>query len=491
MNSHKNHYKVCIVGRANVGKSTLFNRLISRRKSLVHNLPGVTRDRIEERVTWYFKKKPYQILLTDTGGFGGPVFQEAIEAQIHYALEYADAVLFVVDGSSGVTGADREIMQMIQRKGLKKPILGLVNKCDTTEHEDRVDEFYELGLENWLGISAEHDRGSESIRDFILELAEAENVIPLPEDQTEEVLEAVDMDETEDSPDEKSKKEEQYFKRIPRIAIVGKPNVGKSTLFNALLGENRAITSPIAGTTVDALDEEIEIDGHRFVIVDTAGIRRKSKTEQGIEVLSVVQARKSLERADIALLVLDGEEGINTQDEKISGLILDSGCGVILLCNKWDTQKRNQEFSKKDAETRIRKAMPFLSYAPVHFISAKEHEGLRKIAELVQKILESRKTHISTHDFSEWVRRKSEIHNPKNAKFYLCHQTSRRPPTFVCHVSDPKKIHFSLQRHLINEMRKGWGFEGNPIRLLFEKSKANRPKQKRLPSQSGRSYFGS
>jgi len=299
-------------------------------------------------------------------------------------------------------------------------------------------------------------------------------------------MEDVEYEELE----EESEEEASRPLKTPRIAIVGRPNVGKSTLTNAILGEKRMITSPIAGTTVDSVDSQASLDDIPMVLIDTAGIRRKSKTEQGVEVLSVVQARKALERCDVAILVLDGEMGLTDQDEKIGGLIEEVGCGVILAVNKWDTQRKNREFTMEMAADQVRGKMPFLRYAPVVFLSAKERKGLRGLGELIVDILQQRRLKLETHEFTEWVRNQSGVHNPMNAKFYLCHQSGRHPPTFVCHVSDPKKVHFSLKRHLINQIRKKWGYMGNPIRLLFVEAKAGRNRARRPASVAGKASRG-
>lgn len=262
--------------------------------------------------------------------------------------------------------------------------------------------------------------------------------------------------------------------QLPRLVIVGRPNVGKSTMVNALVGEERMIASPIAGTTVDAVDSEAELGGRPFVLIDTAGIRRKSKTERGVEVLSVVQARKALERCDVAVLLLDGESGITDQDEKIGGLIEEVGCGVVLVVNKWDTQRGKKGFGRQEASEIIRKEMGFLRYAPILFASARQGRGFDDLGDLILEILEQRRVKVATHELTEWVRKASTIHNPMNAKFYLAHQSGRYPPTFVFHVSDPERIHFSLRRHLANGIREKWGYMGSPIRLVFVKGSSDR-----------------
>jgi GTP-binding protein len=253
-----------------------------------------------------------------------------------------------------------------------------------------------------------------------------------------------------------------------------KPNGDiEASLHNALAGEERMITSPMAGTTIDSIDSLVEIDGESFVFIDTAGIRKKIKTEQGVEVLSVIQSRKAIERADVAILVVDGEQGPTDQDEKIAGIIEEVGCGVILALNKWDTQASKKDFTEKEAAERIRDTMRFLGYAPLVFMSAKKKTGMGNLPALIKEIVEQRQVRISTHELTEWVRTESEIHNPHGAKFYLCQQAGKYPPTFVCHVNDPDKVDFSLRRHLVNSIREKWGYMGSPIRFVVTKSESS------------------
>jgi GTP-binding protein len=475
--------KVVIVGRPNVGKSTLFNRLFGKKRALVHNEPGVTRDRLVEKTEWWLHGQSIPIQLVDTGGMGGERFAFEIQKQVNIAIEDSDIVLFVLDSQVGVTSLDEDLLRGLMRSGVlsKIPTIAVVNKVDAEIHEDRSAEFYSLGLDSVLTISAEHGRGIDDLKLAIFEavgISIEKNVsgaIPeLPHQETSELMPELPNQENQElEPDlaEEVSEADDFVRRMPRIAIVGKPNVGKSTLLNAILGEERMITSPIAGTTVDSIDSLVELDGKPFLFVDTAGVRRKSKTEQGVEVLSVVQTRKALESADIAILVLDGEQGIADQDEKIGGLIQEVGCSVILLMNKWDTQKKNPNFTKELASERIRAKMAYLSYAPILFTSALKGQGFQDLPALIEEILHQRRLKIPTHEFTEWVRKESTIHNPMNAKFFLCHQSGRYPPTFVCHVNDPDKVHFSLRRHFVNAMRERWGYMGSPIRLLFVEAK--------------------
>ncbi len=447
---------VVVVGRPNVGKSSLFNRLLGRKRSLVLDTPGVTRDRIVEPAEFWVRARRYEVNLIDTGGLGDGQFREEIRNQVETALEEADLVLFVVDIKAGLTESDRAVFQELRRSGLTDslPVILVLNKADSDSAEEFMHEFYELGIETLIPVSAEHALQIDDLKEFIVDRLFAE---PGEEEENHE-----EETETEAKPE---------IPRIPKIAIVGQPNVGKSTLLNSICGEKRTIVSPIAGTTVDPIDLIINWQGKDFVVIDTAGIRRKNKTEQGIEVLSVVQTRKTLERADLAFLVMDGETGVYDQDEKIAGLIEEAGCSVVLVLNKWDTQADNDEFSQKLAEEEIRKKIRFLGYAPLVFTTATEGIGLERLFRVADHVLGQRSVKVPTKDLTEFVRAESEVHNPENAKFYFVHQSGRNPPTFVAHVSDPRKVHFSLSRHLVRALRDRYGFLGSPIRFHFLKTR--------------------
>ena len=511
---------VVIVGRPNVGKSSLFNRLLGRRRSLVLDTPGVTRDRILETAEWWVYAKQITANLIDTGGLGHELFRHEISRQVKTALDVADVVLFVMDIRAGLTNDDESVLQEIRRSGLKDnvPVIAILNKADSDKIEEEMKyDFYALGIEHMIAISAEHGLGIDDLKDLIVEQYNASTAAKTDEWGDQEFKEENAQDESffsdedfaeddadahdedteslneegvqvlsseelldqsvasEEDAEAADEKEEESYKAyvppIPSIAIVGQPNVGKSTLLNAICGEDRSIVSPIAGTTVDAIDTKINWNGKDFLFVDTAGIRRKNKTEQGVEVLSVVQTKKALERASLALLVIDAEKGVFDQDEKIAGMIEDAGCSVIIVLNKWDTQVDNKEFSQKKAEEQLRSHVRFLGYSPVVFTTAKDGIGLDRLYRLIQAVLEQRTLKLSTNEITKFIRNEVEIQNPDNARFYFVLQASRNPPTFVAHVSDPNKIHFSMVRHLVKAIRARWGYMGTPIRLLLTKAK--------------------
>ena len=501
---------VVIVGRPNVGKSSIFNRLLGRKRSLVLDTPGVTRDRIVEPAEWWVDGVERHLNLIDTGGLGEGRFREEIAIQVRTALEEASVVLFVMDIRAGLTSGDEEVFAQLRKAGLEDmiPVIGVLNKTDHEKFEEDLHQFYKLGLDLLITVSAEHALGIDDLKDTIIHLLDDKAAEKAGEtgSETESESEA-DEEEVAFSDDAKitggetaedemagfrlteeevanleaqEDQEEAQPKprRTPAIAIVGQPNVGKSTILNAICGEKRAIVSPIAGTTVDSIDTKITWHGKDYILIDTAGIRRKNKTEQGIEVLSIVQTKKTLDRADLALLMIDGEKGVYDQDEKIAGLVEEAGCSVILILNKWDTQVNNDEFSQKKAEEELRKKIRFLGFSPLLFTTATDGTGLERVYRNMENVLEQRSLRIHTREITEFIRAEMEVHNPFNAKVYFVHQAGRNPPTFVAHVNDPKKIHFSQSRHLIKAIRDRFGFTGSPIRFHFIKAKNTGEKRK-------------
>jgi len=416
---------IVIVGRPNVGKSTLFNRITGKRRAIVGDEPGITRDRIEGLAE--HKGRRFQVI--DTGGI---IVQDAeyipsqILKQAKRALVKAAHIVFVIDGRSEITGADRDLAQMLQKIG--RPVSLAVNKIDTQERENLAHEFYSLGIKDLFTVSAEHAMGVEALLDHL--------VRDLPVAQPEQT-------------------EPEEARRI-KVAIIGRPNTGKSTLLNALAGEERAIVSPIAGTTRDAVDETIERSGIEYIFVDTAGIRRKGKTTEMTEKLSVVMARRSMRMANVALLVLDAVEGVLALDATIAGYAHEEGRAIIVCVNKWD---QIEEKRKRVFETNLRDQMKFIDYAPVVFISAKTGMGLSNMFKLIREVDESASKRIPTGELNRFV---ESLHFEERKVFYVT-QASVRPPTFVFFTDSVGILHFSHERYLINQIRKRFGFRGTPV----------------------------
>lgn len=442
--------KLAIIGRPNVGKSTLFNRLLGRKRALVHDLPGVTRDRLEEEATWLVRAQEIRLVLVDTGGIGDGTFSGEIEAQVKLALDAVNIAVLVFDGKSGLTPEDEEVLEKLRSMGAfeKLKVIAVVNKVDDAIHEERAFDFYQTGIGELMCVSAEHNRGIEDLKEKLVDEWKKLGILS----------------------DEKLAAQAEDRSGPPKVAIVGRPNAGKSTLINAILGEDRMIVSPIAGTTVDSIDSRVTLNGHEMVLIDTAGIRRKSRTEQGVEVLSVVQTKKALERADVAVLVVDAEIGPSDQEEKIGSLIEEAGLSVIIAVNKWDIidEKQGKRYTPEMAAEHIRTKMAYLRYAPIVFMSGKRKRGYEDLPELINDILEKRRLRIPTKELTEWILAQTERHNPFDAKFYVAEQVSVNPPTMVIRVNDPKRVHFSLERHLINRLREDYGFDGSPVRLKIK-----------------------
>ena len=446
---------LAIVGRPNVGKSTLFNRLIGSRRAIVGDEPGITRDRLYGETTWNGRR----LRVVDTGGII-PNEKEQIPAEIfrqaRVALEEAGAVVMVVDGRSELAAPDMELARLLRRLG--KPLFLAVNKIDTPKQEAEAENFRTLGIDRLFPVSAEHGLG-------VAELLEAAlHVIPETEDHTAEPA----AEETSSEPQE------------TKVAIIGHPNVGKSTLLNALTGTSRAIVSPVAGTTRDAVDEVVERNGARYRFIDTAGIRRKGKTKLMAEKLSVVMARKHLESADIALLVLDAVEGVTALDANIGGYAHESGRSVIIVVNKWDlVGTERQDGRAADAgiyEQQIRRSLKFLNYAPIVFVSASQGKNLDKLFRTLELVSRERRKRIGTSQMNRFLEtvdfERAGVPHRQKVRVYYMTQAAASPPTFILFTDKDVKLHFSYERFLENQIRKAFGFMGTPIWIK------NRPRRK-------------
>ena len=439
---------VALVGRPNVGKSTLFNRIIGRRLAIVSDVAGTTRDRLYADTEW----GGAIFTVIDTGGIEitegrstAPLSEDSeqflplIRQQAAVAMQDADVIVQVVDGQTGITAADREVADILRQA--KKPVIIAANKLESSKLWDTAYEFYELGLGEVIAISGLHGSGTGDLLDAIVA------AMP-PFDQAEEV-----EDES------------------TRIAILGRPNVGKSTLLNKLIGEERVIVSPIAGTTRDAIDEKLRWHGQEFTLIDTAGIRRRGKIDPGVEKYSVLRALKTLRRADVALLLIDGEEGVTSQDAHIGGMLTDENVGVIVLINKWDIVEKDA-YTMPAYEKTVRGELTFLSYAPLLFISAETGQRLNKIFPTVLEVQAARQQRVGTGELNDLLRDIIANHPPPTKagmqlKFYYATQVAVKPPTFVFFVNRPEMIHFGYERYIENRIRERFPFTGTPIRLLF------------------------
>ncbi|MGO9210909.1 MAG: ribosome biogenesis GTPase Der [Terriglobales bacterium] len=437
---------IAIVGRPNVGKSTLFNRLIGKRRAIVGDEPGITRDRLYGETDWQGR----HLRVVDTGGII-PEDKEFIPTEIfrqaRVALDEADAVIMVVDGRTELAAPDLELARLLQRTG--KPLFLAVNKIDTLAQEADIEDFRRLGIREIFPVSSEQGTGVAELLDAVLEKINAEvaGEAEAAEETTEEVQET-------------------------KVAIIGRPNVGKSTLLNRLTGTARAIVSPIPGTTRDAVDELVERDGRSYRFIDTAGIRRKGKTKLMAEKLSVVMARKHLEAADVALLVIDAVEGVTALDANIAGYAHESGRSLIILINKWDLVGPGRQDGKKPTdrnkfEQEARDALKFLSYAPVLFISATSGKGIDKVFPVLEQVAAERRKRISTSEMNRFLEMvdfdRASVPASKRVKIYYLTQAAVAPPTFILFTDRPVKLHFSYERFLENQIRRAFGFVGTPI----------------------------
>ncbi|HWF08475.1 MAG TPA: ribosome biogenesis GTPase Der [Bryobacteraceae bacterium] len=414
---------VVIVGRPNVGKSTFFNRVTGERRSIVGDEPGITRDRIHGSAQ--HDGKPFELI--DTGGIvvsDADYIPAQILAQARVALDHAAHVIFLVDGRAEITASDRELATMLRKTG--KPVTVVVNKCDTGKLEDQIHDFHSLGFRDIYPVSSEHGLGFDRLLDHVTE--------SFPESDTTPPIDGI------------------------KVAIIGRPNVGKSTLLNALTGRERSIVSPIAGTTRDAVDETVERNGTKFIFVDTAGIRRKGKTKEMAEKLSVVMARRHIRLADIVLVVMDASEGFVALDATISGYAHEGGRPVILCINKWDliTSGKRKEF-----EQNVRDRLKFLDYAPMVFMSALNATGIKELFDKIERINKSAFQRVTTGELNRFV---EALHFEERKVLYIT-QASVRPPSFILFTDKAGPLHFSHERYLTNQLRKRFGFEGTPIHV--------------------------
>ncbi len=460
---------IAIVGRPNVGKSTLFNRIVGSRRAIVGDEPGITRDRLYGEAEWEGRR----LRIVDTGGIlpeEKDLIPEEIFRQARVALDEAAAIIMVVDGRTEIAGPDLELVRLLRKAN--RPLFLAVNKVDSEKQSSLIHDFHRLGVTQMFPVSAEHGRGVDDLLDAV--------VAALPK--------ALNTEDTEDTEEFQKSEESTVNDERPttevKVAIIGHPNVGKSTLLNCLTASDRAIVSPIPGTTRDAVDEVVEHDGRRFRFIDTAGIRRKGKTHLMAEKLSVVMARKHLEAADIALLVIDATEGVSQLDASIAGYAHESGRSIIIVVNKWDlvisgkqkqgrpTKAERMRESKRpgdrDAyEQRLRYELKFLNYAPIVFISAQSGKGTEKIFPLLEEVATERRKRVTTSQMNRFLERvdfdRASVPVRQRVKILYMTQASVAPPTFVLFTNRSVKLHFAFQRFLENQIREAFGFVGTPI----------------------------
>ena len=435
---------VAIIGKPNVGKSTFFNYLIGERKSIVEDTPGVTRDRVYGETTW--RGKAFTVI--DTGGieFGAKdSITEQIKIQAEIAIDLADCIIFMTDVTSGVTSQDQDIALVLKKS--KKPVILAVNKVDDFKRfENDVYEFYNLGFGDPTPVSSSHSKGIGDVLDKVYELL----------------------------PDSDSQEDEDRIK----VCLIGKPNVGKSSLVNKILGENRLIVSDVAGTTRDSIDSYFENDHGKYIFIDTAGLRRHSKIDENIEKYSVLRTELAIERSDVCLLMIDCMEGVTEQDAKIAGLAHESGKAVIIVINKWD--QFNKENGTLENYTKdVYNKLSYLSYAPILFISAKTGKRVENLFELINEVSENNQLRVKTSVLNELLAEAIAMVQPptdkgKRLKIYYMTQVATKPPTFAIFVNSKKLFHFSYERYIVNKIRETFGFKGTPIRMLTrEKSDKN------------------
>ncbi len=431
---------VALVGRPNVGKSTLFNRIIGERKAIVEDTPGITRDRLYEDADW----GGHDFILIDTGGIDFENIEGQIESRIYQqvllAIEEADVIVLVTDGMAGLTEEDARAASILKRS--QKPIVLAVNKIDNFDNVDYYD-FYRLGIGDPIPISSIHGMNTGDLLDAVVQ------AFPVYE-------------RDEDDED------------VIKFALIGRPNVGKSSLSNRLLGEERTIVSDIPGTTRDSIDSSFEQDGQKYTMIDTAGVRRQGKIKDTTEKYSIIRTLRSVDRSDVVLMLLDAVDGVTEQDKKIAGYAHNAGKGMLIVVNKWDAIEKDEKTMKKFEED-IREEMAFLSYAPIVYISALTGQRVHRVLQWVRYISEQQNTRVATSRLNEVIGEALRLNPPPTDKGKKCRilygtQVGVKPPKIALYVNDPELVHFSYERYLINQLRQNFGFEGTPIWLLIRKN---------------------
>ncbi|EAD5704365.1 ribosome biogenesis GTPase Der [Listeria innocua] len=431
---------VAIVGRPNVGKSTIFNRIVGERVSIVEDVPGVTRDRIYNSAEWLGK----EFNIIDTGGIdlSDEPFLEQIRAQAEIAIDEADVIIFITNGREGVTDADEQVAKILYRSN--KPIVLAINKVDNPEMRDQIYDFYSLGFGEPYPISGSHGLGLGDMLDAVR--------AHFPKEE-----------------------EEEYPDETVKFSLIGRPNVGKSSILNALLGENRVIVSDIAGTTRDAIDTTYTFDGQDYVMIDTAGMRKRGKVYESTEKYSVLRAMRAIERSDVVLVVINAEEGIREQDKRIAGYAHDAGRAIIIVVNKWDAINKDEKTINVWTED-IREQFQFLSYAPIVFVSAKTKQRLNNLFPLINQVSDNHSLRVQSSMLNDVISdavamNPSPMDKGKRLKIFYTTQVAVKPPTFVVFVNDPELMHFSYERFLENRIREAFPFDGTPIRVIARKRK--------------------
>jgi GTP-binding protein len=460
---------VAIVGRPNVGKSTLFNRLAGERIAIVEDIPGTTRDRVYATGEWIGRR--YTVV--DTGGLElepGTDIEERVQDQARVAMSEADVILFVVDAHAGIAPLDHEVADRLRRAA--KPVILVVNKADNLRREHEGAEFYALGFEPTITVSAQHGRNTGDLADLVVEALPPENPEAdgsLPSD-SEELTEAdlAELAETEMGP--------------PRVAIVGRPNTGKSTFVNRVLGEERMIVSEIPGTTRDPVDTIVSLEGEPMILIDTAGIRRRGAIERGIERYSVLRSMKAIDRADVAVVMTDAVEGYTAQDAHVVGHVLEAGKGLVLVLNKWDAVAKDEK-SADDLLHKLRRDAPYLSWADIVFASAKTGARIERVLGEARRVAEERYRRIPTGELNRLITEAVRAHPPSHVrnrlpKVLYATQVAVAPPTFVIFVNDLELIHFSYRRYLENRIREAYGFLGTPVRLILRRRESEEAARK-------------